>query len=177
MGVYMALSALDFPFCVLAVRMLGTERIGRWEHTIVRGFWDIISMPFPEGEEQVRRMFRMVGDTIKSGMEAVGFGQKAESRRHEAGEAIRDVAGLKQDGAIAERDWDWGVEEAQKEADKENASWATQLALAYAVHKSFIFIRVPLTAAILPRVVKTLRGWGWNIGKVPKRMPKRPKVQ
>lgn len=41
----------------------------------------------------------------------------------------------------------------------------TQLALAYAIHKSFIFIRVPLTAAITPKVVKTLRGWGWNIGK------------
>jgi hypothetical protein len=41
----------------------------------------------------------------------------------------------------------------------------TQLALAYAIHKSFIFIRVPLTAAVTPKVVKTLRGWGWDIGK------------
>ena len=43
----------------------------------------------------------------------------------------------------------------------------TQLALAYAIHKSFIFVRVPLTAAVTPKVVKTLRGWGWNIGKRP----------
>jgi N-terminal acetyltransferase 2 len=42
---------------------------------------------------------------------------------------------------------------------------ATQLALAYAIHKSFIFIRVPLTAAITPKVVKVLRSWGWQIGK------------
>jgi len=42
---------------------------------------------------------------------------------------------------------------------------ATQLALAYAIHKSFIFIRVPITVAITPRVVKMLRGWGWDIGK------------
>lgn len=41
----------------------------------------------------------------------------------------------------------------------------TELALAYAVHKSFIFIRVPLTAAVTPKIVKVLRGWGWNIGK------------
>lgn len=41
----------------------------------------------------------------------------------------------------------------------------TQLALAYAIHKSFIFVRVPLTAAITPKIVKTLRGWGWNIGR------------
>lgn len=46
----------------------------------------------------------------------------------------------------------------------ETGVW-TQLALAYAIHKSFIFVRVPLTAAITPKVVKTLRGWGWNIGR------------
>ncbi|KAK5163749.1 DUF1279 superfamily [Saxophila tyrrhenica] len=47
---------------------------------------------------------------------------------------------------------------------KENASIWTQLLLAYGVHKSLIFIRVPLTAAVTPKIVKTLRGWGWNIG-------------
>ena len=42
---------------------------------------------------------------------------------------------------------------------------ATQLALAYAIHKSFIVFRVPLTAAVTPKVVKVLRSWGWKIGK------------
>jgi hypothetical protein len=41
----------------------------------------------------------------------------------------------------------------------------TQLALAYAIHKSFIFVRVPLTAAITPKVVKQLRKWGWDVVK------------
>lgn len=79
----------------------------------------------------------------------------------------------------------WGVKEAeeanQTEASKPDndnlSSWrvewtnrhgtglATQLALAYAIHKSFIFVRVPLTAAVTPKVVKVLRGWGWQIGK------------
>ncbi|SPO06693.1 related to protein N-acetyltransferase NAT2 [Cephalotrichum gorgonifer] len=59
---------------------------------------------------------------------------------------------------------DWGVKEAQ-EASKNAASLVTQLALAYAIHKSFIFLRVPLTAAVTPKVVKVLRGWGWQIGK------------
>lgn len=44
---------------------------------------------------------------------------------------------------------------------------ATQLALAYAIHKSFIFVRVPITAAITPKVVRVLRSWGWQIGKRP----------
>ncbi len=52
----------------------------------------------------------------------------------------------------------------RKRTDSETGIW-TQLALAYAIHKSFIFVRVPLTAAITPKVVKTLRGWGWNIGR------------
>jgi hypothetical protein len=46
-----------------------------------------------------------------------------------------------------------------------NLGLATQLALAYAIHKSFIFIRVPVAAAVTPKVVKILRGWGWDIGK------------
>uniref|UniRef100_A0A0B7JZJ4 DUF1279 domain-containing protein n=2 Tax=Bionectria ochroleuca TaxID=29856 RepID=A0A0B7JZJ4_BIOOC len=58
----------------------------------------------------------------------------------------------------------WGVEEAQERASH-NASLATQLALAYAIHKSFIFVRIPLTVAVTPRIVKQLRAWGWNIGK------------
>ena len=41
-GVYLALSALDFPFCFLAVRWLGTERIGRWEHKIIDSFWSLV---------------------------------------------------------------------------------------------------------------------------------------
>lgn len=43
-------------------------------------------------------------------------------------------------------------------------SW-TEFAIAYGIHKSvFIFVRVPLTAAFTPAIVKTLRGWGFKIG-------------
>lgn len=43
-------------------------------------------------------------------------------------------------------------------------SW-TEFALAYGIHKSvFIFVRVPLTAALTPLIVKLLRGWGFKIG-------------
>ena len=34
-GVYFLLSALDFPFCFVAVRTLGTDRIGHWEHVVL----------------------------------------------------------------------------------------------------------------------------------------------
>ncbi|RMZ76756.1 hypothetical protein DV737_g4669, partial [Chaetothyriales sp. CBS 132003] len=111
-GVYFTLSALDFPFCFLAVRTLGTDRIGHWEHVIVSRIDD------------------------------------------------------------AEQHVDHGYKEAEAANRGSNASIWTQLALAYAIHKSFIFLRVPLTAAVTPKVVKTLRGWGWNIGTLPKRAPK-----
>jgi hypothetical protein len=47
LGVYMGLSLLDFPLCFLTVRMLGTDRIGHYEHVIVEGFKNIIRIPFP----------------------------------------------------------------------------------------------------------------------------------
>ena len=44
---YFALSALDFPFCFLAVRALGTDRIGQWEHNVVEYVKSAIAIPFP----------------------------------------------------------------------------------------------------------------------------------
>jgi Protein of unknown function (DUF1279) len=47
-GVYMALTALDFPFCFLAVRWFGTERIGHWEHAAVEWLKRAIPFQWPE---------------------------------------------------------------------------------------------------------------------------------
>ncbi|KAL3425804.1 peptide alpha-N-acetyltransferase Nat2 [Phlyctema vagabunda] len=131
LGVYLMLSALDFPFCYLLVRYLGTDRIGEWEDIIVSHAKAVIPESVKETWHEWRRSVK------------VAAGEKVD-------EGI-DMAG-------------WGVEEAA-EHNKRDASLATQLALAYAIHKSFIFIRVPLTAAVTPKVVKILRGWGWDIGK------------
>jgi len=131
LGVYLLLTALDFPFCFLAVRMLGTDRIGRWEHVIVDTFWKAVAVPFP-----------------------------SLARPKQAGDVIEDGAlGDPIDSSLRE------IDEADKASQKSDATLWTQLVLAYAVHKSFIFIRVPLTVSLTPKVVKTLRGWGWDIGK------------
>ncbi|CRG85536.1 hypothetical protein PISL3812_02588 [Talaromyces islandicus] len=123
LGVYLALSALDFPFCFATVRLVGVERIGYMEHAIL--------------------------DWIKG---ALGhfWPMEIESAHKEP-----------EQGAVDEH----GVIEAERRNVEEGASIWTQLALAYAIHKSFIFLRVPLTAAVTPKVVQTLRRWGWNIGK------------
>lgn len=136
------LSALDFPFCYLLVRTLGTDRIGDWEHAIVSRTAPIIPQPVKDGWYSIKAWFRKLelkwtGDDDVS--DAVDM---ASWDLTEAGQA----------------------EKKEREAGKA-ASLGTQLALAYAIHKSFIFIRVPLTAAVTPKVVKVLRGWGWDIGK------------
>lgn len=138
-GVYFALSTLDFPFCFLAVRALGTERIGAWEHKAVEWVKRAVPLQIPEQWK-------------------VWKGRKTAEAEAVLESEDPDVSGGK-------AGWDHGVEEAERENTGDGASIWTQLAFAYAIHKSFIFIRVPIAAAITPKVVKVLRGWGWNIGK------------
>ncbi|KAL1965153.1 hypothetical protein VTN77DRAFT_6066 [Rasamsonia byssochlamydoides] len=135
LGVYLLLSALDFPFCFLAVRLFGVERIGYYEHVVVEGAKDIFRSVWP------------------------GASRRSPNRAEEEGNSH-----VRKDEAVKPGDGH-GVLEAEKKNSGEGASILTQLALAYAIHKSFIFIRVPLTAAVTPKVVKTLRRWGWDIGK------------
>lgn len=48
LGVYLALSALDFPFCFAAVRLLGVERIGYYEHVVVGYVKDKLKTVWPQ---------------------------------------------------------------------------------------------------------------------------------
>ncbi|KAF5025203.1 hypothetical protein F66182_2669 [Fusarium sp. NRRL 66182] len=150
-GVYFALSVLDFPFCFLFVRVVGAETIGKFEHYVVssvksmvpdsiRELWHTYWQSFKRAETQA-----LGDDDIRDKMEMATWGIE-EAQEHNRGadaSALSDLA-RKVNGS---------------------AGLATQLALAYAIHKSFIFLRVPLTAAVTPKVVKVLRSWGWKIGK------------
>jgi len=128
-GVYGLLSVADFPLCYLAVKLLGTERIGRYEHAVIEALWSVVHIPFPD------------------------FYPRKEVEPHMSEEGPAQVTARE------------GGEVGRAVVSKVEATIWTTLALAYAVHKSLIFIRVPLTAALTPKVVKTLRGWGWDIGK------------
>ena len=141
-GVYFMLSALDFPFCYLLVRTLGTDRIGEWEHAVVSH----------------------VAPIIPQSVKDSWYGMKAFIRKQE----LKWTGDDDVSDAVDMASWDLteaGQAEQQELSTGKVASLGTQLALAYAIHKSFIFIRVPLTAAVTPKVVKVLRGWGWDIGK------------
>ncbi|KAF5856632.1 hypothetical protein ETB97_007054 [Aspergillus alliaceus] len=127
LGVYLLLSAMDFPFCFAAVRFLGAEKIGHYEHVAIESFKSAIGTVLPNVQE-------------------------AQSREETRTDSKDETSKGKIEGSAVEK------------AD-EGASLWTQVALAYAIHKSLIFIRVPLTAAITPKVVKALRQWGWDIVK------------
>lgn len=51
LAVYMALSVLDFPFCFLAVRSLGTERIGHYEHVVIHWFKSTLGLATKKDED------------------------------------------------------------------------------------------------------------------------------
>ncbi|ROT34466.1 hypothetical protein SODALDRAFT_129769 [Sodiomyces alkalinus F11] len=136
LGVYLALSVLDFPFCYLLVKVVGTDKIGAMEHWVVSHTQALIPEAVQNKWRESRAAFK------KAEMERLGSDMISEHIEMAS----------------------WGVEKAD-ERNRAEASLGTQLALAYAIHKSLIFIRVPLTAAILPKVVRVLRSWGWQIGK------------
>ncbi|KAG8528113.1 uncharacterized protein KY384_007029 [Bacidia gigantensis] len=152
-GIYFLLSALDFPFCFAAVRWLGPERVGNAERVVVDGVRGFIPDNVKTEWNQLKvKLKEVAGRGIEDGK----VGGKIQAEQHGL-VAIAEVG----DGY----DYDHGVREAERENRGEHASLWTQLALAYAIHKSFIFIRLPITVAVTPKVVKVLRGWGWNIGK------------
>lgn len=137
-GVYFGLSVLDFPFCFLAVRFIGTERIGEAEHAIVHGFWSLVGLVLPGMKPQDKVVIEGDDHVVK-----------IESQEE------------KEDASMYTNEHPFS-EQTANELSK--GIW-TQLLLAYGVHKSLIFFRIPLTAAVTPKIVKTLRGWGWNIGR------------
>ncbi|KAF3275022.1 hypothetical protein TWF970_007465 [Orbilia oligospora] len=111
-GVYFLLSVLDFPFCFLFVKMVGTEKIAHYEHIIIDGFWNVMPETILQFRPAAIKEAKVEADRV-----AVGIGSDIDALAH--GE----------------------------------------------VHKSLIFFRVPLAAAVTPKIVQKLRGWGFNIGK------------
>jgi hypothetical protein len=152
-GVYLALSALDFPFCFLAVRLLGTERIGHYEDAIKSAFWSVVQLAFPDAGKKSKAVSEDIAQaTAREG--DIGAVEAAELAIKSGADACK-----------------FPLYYQDSTATHDDAAIWTQLGLAYIVHKSFIFVRVPLTAAVLPKVVKTLRSWGYNVGK---KKPKKP---
>lgn len=91
LGVYLALTALDFPFCFLAVRMLGTDRIGHWEHVILEALRGLVKWPLPEvAQDKIDAAGDLVSEKVS---EAVGDNPTTKRVLEEssAGYAAQDI--------------------------------------------------------------------------------------
>jgi hypothetical protein len=64
-GVYFALSLLDFPFCFLAVRLLGTDRIGRYEAVLKNGFWSVVRIAFPNAGPTAKEVSEDIAEATR----------------------------------------------------------------------------------------------------------------
>jgi len=90
----LGLSAIDFPFCFLAVRLAGPERIGQIEHKVLSGLksaftpvWQVIEPVV----EPVLRNFRKEQEAVDGAGAAIEeAGVKAEDRRESASEYTRE---------------------------------------------------------------------------------------
>jgi len=150
--------------------MLGPDVVGHYEHLIVTWVKDLVKWPVSatvgdEAEEEAEQAVKQVAKPVE---EVTGQEQRIleEDEAYEVADHGYKDAEKANSGAEASkyRTADTVTADGQRDA----GIW-TQLALAYAIHKTFIFVRVPITAAITPKIVKTLRSWGWNIGKMPKK--------
>lgn len=90
LGVYLALSALDFPFCFLAVRWVGTETIGRWESVIVDQVRKLINLlPLSVPSSQTVKVAETVGVNVEGsgGAEGYDHGLKEAEERNKSEDA------------------------------------------------------------------------------------------
>lgn len=99
--VYMGLTALDFPFCFLAVRLIGTDTVGHWEHVLVGYVKGWLQWPISGTVQE------SIGDAVDKVEEAVGT--QEGKRVLELGEEENGVA-------------DHGVKEAEAANSGDNAS-------------------------------------------------------
>lgn len=104
------LTALDFPFCFLAVRWLGTDRIGRWESAILDMFWSII--PFrlepmrgsqaseSESAEKISEEYRIAGPSTDAvGVPIYDHGLKEAEQRNRSENASK-LRSLENDSSV-----------------------------------------------------------------------------
>lgn len=108
-AVYFGLSLLDFPFCFLAVRLLGTERIGHWEHVIVGYAWRIATLDGRVGTSAKADPHdeAAVGTEIENGSGMVAISQEGGKILEQANQG---------------QGYGWGVEEAETASQKSDAS-------------------------------------------------------
>jgi hypothetical protein len=86
-GVYLALSVLDFPFCFLLVRTVGTDRIAIAEEWVVSRLEKVVPESVKEWWHNYRQALKdrtkeTVGEDVTNGVEMAGWGVKEADERN-----------------------------------------------------------------------------------------------
>jgi hypothetical protein len=88
LGVYLGLSVLDFPFCFLLVRMVGTDRIAEVERWVMAGIQKVVPESVKQRWYEYRAAFKdaekkELGDNhVSEDVEKVGWGVEKAQERH-----------------------------------------------------------------------------------------------
>lgn len=148
LGVYLSISAIDLPLSFLLVHSVGPEKMEEWEIKI-KGYLGISTDP----KVQPATTTTILDSNDEHHAELHGrlhIDEDKDNTTLNGGELFDKK------GEASSDDGKWfGI-------DKQLLA---EFGIAYALHKSLIFVRVPLTAAITPAVVKLLQKWGFNVGK------------
>ncbi|VBB82877.1 Conserved hypothetical protein [Yarrowia lipolytica] len=143
LGVYLSLSTIDLPICWLGVHSVGLDKVVEWQ-VYLKELVGWKTTPKEELQED-NVEGSDIANTVTGALAMV---------TPDIGAAVEDQK----------------VDEKLPETSPTESYWFSkqmwaEFAVAYAIHKSLIFIRLPITAAITPSVVKILKRWGFNIGK------------
>ena len=80
--------------------MLGTDRVGHWEHVAVDWFWSVVPWPFPEKEEEAGGMegkgeeFGVVAEGAEIGVAAYDHGVKEAEQMNKSENASKFIKEL-----------------------------------------------------------------------------------
>ncbi|KAG5360026.1 N-terminal acetyltransferase 2 [Yarrowia sp. C11] len=143
LGVYLSLSTIDLPICWLGVHSVGLDKVVEWQ-VYLKELVGWKTTPKEEIEEDNAGAMD-IANTVTGALAMVTPDIEAAVEDQKVDEKLPETA-------PSESYW------------FSKQMWA-EFAVAYAIHKSLIFIRLPITAAITPSVVKILKRWGFNIGK------------
>ena len=129
-GVYFLLSALDFPFCFAAVTYLGVERIGHYEHVVVKWVKSVVPESAMERWKEMRQ--EMKKGTEEGGETGVGHvgglvGKETKVEGYGVPASGTDVAVVS--------GYDHGVKEAEELNRSDNASQYSHDAFLFSRHR------------------------------------------
>ncbi|GAA5868669.1 hypothetical protein JCM3774_003620 [Rhodotorula dairenensis] len=159
--VYLGLSAVDFGLCFLVIYSVGADRVRTAED------WVLDKLHWKRrGDDRTLVEGAGGGNRVQRAVEGLQTRAHEYHAKHVKGpEAHPSPAAA---DAVSHGAETSEVVRVEKDASAKKSKYgtiATTAVLAYAIHKTlFLPVRVGITVAITPRVVRVLQGWGWKVG-------------